>query len=243
MRHIGGVSFNRYPLRSHNWGRGMNDNLIKLAILLKPGVISKTTPIPASGDIDDCYIDPSTGRIVMRVAAFNDSEIDYPEDWVSVAPSIGVHVYVADEEKFYVYNWNRQWEQTVNVNQALPSVSRELGFYVPGPIRPSATIFQYVAGIEIVFAANDHRSSALLDVPPTGDLTFNIQTSGGNGTIFFEGGSDVGIVTFAQETEVYAAVVDSMMVRPNTISIRSPSNLKSAEGLTVTLRGKIEGAP
>lgn len=241
MRHLGGVSFSRFLLRSHSWGRGMNDNLTKMAILLKGGVLSMTTPIPETGAINDSYIDPASGDIVMRVAAFDDGETSFAEDWVAITPDIGVHIYVADQQKFYVCNWHRDWEETVDLADSLPSVPRELSFYVPGAIRPSAIIFQYVAGIDIVFPNDNEHSGAVLDVAPSEPITFNINTSGGAGTITFAASSTDGVVDFASETEVYASLMDGATVTPNMLTISSPSDLKGAQGLTVTLRGVIEG--
>lgn len=233
-------AFRTFGKMSHNWGEGMNINLVKAAALLSGTVLSKTTAIPPTANENDTYIDPATRNIYYWVDAHHDGEAVVPAQWWIIQPTLGLQMLVADEQKIYWFNQDNQWQFAFDLNATHRAVQRAHNFYNPYRIRPSSVLFHYCAGTEFVIPAGAPGSGATLDIPAAGDMTFQIQHNNSVvGSIFFEAGETQGSVNVPNEVVVHPAIQESAFVRTHTLLVRSPANTYAAEGLAVSIMGKI----
>lgn len=240
---IGTVTPNlqRFGMGSHNWGNGANINAIKTAMMLQTGVMSRVGALPGSPSVNDRYILTTTNQICMWIDGFNDGENLEPAQWVRMAPVIGMLVFVEDEEKLYVWRNENIWQEAVDLNETHHAVEREFSLYAPGRLRPNNTVFQYIAGMELTVEAGAPGSYAVLDTAPSGgSVQFVIRHNGTQvGTITFGSGSTEGSISFPSERIIYDAWVENTLVQAHTILVTSPADLRGAEGLAFTFRGKI----
>lgn len=230
-KNIGGFTFLRFPARSHGWAEGMNNNAVKASALLQPAVLSRTTPLPVTASDGDCYIDPATNRICLWVAG----------EWYQISPRTGAWVYVKDANEYAHFNDANQWVTALDLDGPHAPIERTLAFYNPGLIRPNSLLFNYVAGMEFTIPQDAPGTGGTLEVPPSGgSVVFPIYTRSGNsGHITFGDGSTVGTVTFPNEVVVHPTEVENEYTPADHIHIRSPADLFGAEGLSLTIRGKI----
>lgn len=241
-------TFHLYPSQDNNYTRGLNLNWIAMSMLMSPSVISKTTSIPGSADEGDQYIDPAT----LRVFAWNDGFTDNdpnggppnvsPAGWYSLAPKPGMFMHVQDEEKVYMYTNEGLWMEIWDINATHHPVARELPFYSPGGLRPGATIFSYVAALQLTLPAGSVAGGAACEVAPTGEVVLGINKSGAQvGTITFASGSTSGVINIPAEVIVQPALPgENMYVQANMMTIVSPGDVHGLVGLSVTLRGEIQ---
>lgn len=227
--------------RNHAWTRKMNKNLLRVAMSYTDSVKSMTTALPASAADGDMYIDPADGKICMWVPAFDDNIGDpQPAQWWRMDPGIGRQVYVQDLNKVYLYNMSSAWELLVDIGATHQGIEREFAFYAPGLVRPNATLFYYIAGLEFTIEAGAPHSGATLEVAPSISIVLSIQHQDTEvGTITFAGGSKNGVISFPLERVVQPSHAENQYVKANALSILSPAATNGASGLSVTLRGKI----
>ena len=228
-------------LGSNAWGNTMNINAIKTAMMLQTGVKSRVATLPGSPAHADRYLLTTSNRICMWIAAFNDGVTLEPAQWVQMSPAVGMLLFVEDEEKLYVWRDEGLWQEALDLNETHHAVEREFALYAPGIMRPNNTVFQYIAGMELTIPAGAPGSHALLDKGPVGgSLQFTIRHNGAQvGTVTFGSGATVGSVSFPAERIIYDAYVENTLVQAHTLLVTSPNDLRAAEGLSLTLRGKI----
>lgn len=229
MRNIGGFgSFQIFPIRSHTWKDGMDLNMLKASTLLHPSVKSRSTPLPASGADLDCYVDPASGNLCVW----------FDGDWNAIAPRRGVWVHVEDTNSYDTYDpTNGGWVTVIELGKTYPALPRTMGVYVPGKIRPSATVFDYVAGMEFVLPAGAPGSTATLEIPPTAQIAFTMP----GGRIVFAAGATTGAFEVPEDVYVQPTQQEGMFTRAQRFRITSPANLHDAEGLAITFSGMMRG--
>lgn len=227
--------------RNHAWTRKMNKNLLRVAMSYTDSVKSMTTTLPASAADGDMYIDPLDGKICMWVPAFDDNIGDpQPAQWWRMDPGQGRQVYVQDLNKVFLYNMSSVWELLVDIGATHRGVEREFSFYSPGLLRPSATVFYYIAGLEFTIEAGAPNSGASLETAPSATLVLPIMHQGDAvGTITFASSSKSGVIAFPNERVVQPAHAENQYVQANALSVLSPPATYGASGLSLTLRGKI----
>lgn len=231
MTSIGNTTFQRFPARSHNWATGMNNNMIKASALLPRSAKSRTTPLPASAADGDCYIVPETNVIAIW----------YSDQWWTITPSAGMWFYIEDANEFALMKSPQEgWITAIDLDDVPPPIERTLSFYAPGIMRRYTTLFNYVCAMEFTIPANAEGSFAKLDVPPVGgDVVFTMQTSKGAGQITFLEGETEGTFTLPNELVLHAVLNETLYARADTLTVRTGVNLFGAEGLSVSIRGKI----
>lgn len=242
MQDLPSVVLDRFQAQSHTWGRKMNLNMIKMSMLTGPAAESMTTSLPGSAAEGTVYIDPATKKLCMYVSGFDDDDgAPMPADWYSLQPNIGQMCLVKDQNKVYLFNWALDWELAIDLGATHRGVEVERAWYAPGLMRPSATLFYYVAGLEFTIEAGAPNSGATLEVGPVGgSLVLPIRHQGLEvGTITFTSGSLEGTIDFPSERVIQPSHTENQYVRANALSVTSPSNIRQASGLSVTLRGKI----
>jgi hypothetical protein len=242
MQDITSIVLKRFQRRSHSWGHEMNFNMIRMSMTMGPSVESRVTALPGSAAEGTMYIDPATKKLCMWIEAFDDEEgPPLPADWYSLTPLLGQTVLVKDEYKYYLYNWMNDWELAIDLGATHMGIEREFSWYAPGLMRPNATLFYYIAGIEFTIEMDAPNSGANLEVGPVGgSLVLNILHQGvGVGTITFTSGSTEGVIDFPAERIVQPAHIENQYVRANALSVTSPADTRQAQGLSVTLRGEI----
>lgn len=233
-------SLQQFGMGSHNWGNGNNINAIKTAMMLQTGVLSRVSALPGSPSVNDRYLLTETSQICMWIDGFNDGEDNEPAQWVRMAPTVGMLLFVEDEEKFYVWRNTNVWEEALDLNETHHAVQREIPLYAPGRIRPNNFALIYVAAMELTIEAGAPGSQAMLDVAPSGGISFVIRHNNTPvGSISFGGGSTEGSVSFPSERIIYDAWTENLQVQAHALYVVSPADLKGAEGLSLTLRGKI----
>lgn len=230
----------RFAMGSHAWGRSMNVNAIRTSMLLQPAVLSRVASLPGSPAINDRYLNTTTNRLCMWIDSFYDGTATEPAQWVELMPTVGMLIFVEDEEKFYVWRQENEWQVAIDLNEVHQAVEREFAFYAPGKIRPSNPVFYYIAGMELTLESGAPGSHALLDVAPSGGLTFPIYHNNTQiGSVNFGSGATEGSVSISGERVIYDAWSESQQVRAHSLRVDAPADLKGAQGLSVTLRGKI----
>jgi hypothetical protein len=235
------AALNRMGVRSNDWARQGNTNWIKMAAMFNPSVVSKTSALPESAPEGTLYIDPADKQVCMWVDAFDDGTPG-TAGWYAMGPNVGAFVYVEDQNAMYAWDKNvSDWKLLVDFDAPHQYVRREFSFYVPGLVRPSATIFSYVAGMEFTLEAGAPDSGANCEIAPTSAVTFNIVKSGATiGTIAFAAGSTSGVISVPSEIVINPALPgENQYVYANVLRIYSPGNVYGMNGLNVTLRGKI----
>lgn len=233
-------SYERFPKLSNNWGRKMNEQLVRIATCMHGAVLSMTTPLPASPAVNDTYINPADGKIYVWVDEFTDGATTEPAQWYVITPAMGLLMYVSDEQKFYVRDQYEAWQFVWDLGASHRAVEKELTFYNPYLIRKNAVIFLYCAGTEFTLPAGAPGSGASLDVAATADLTFDIQHNGSPvGTVSFAAGSLSGVVTVPSTVVVHPAIEENMYVQAHTLQIVSRAETYAAEGLSISLKGSI----
>ena len=241
MIDIGALTQLKFAARSHGWARAMNQNLIKQAMTFGPAVESMTTNLPASAPDGTMYIDPTSKKLCMWLDAFDDQDPGVsPAGWYAALPSRGLLVYVRDQNKYYMWNYSNAWELAIDVGATHRGIEREFAFYAPGLLRPSSTLFYYVAGLEFTLQAGAPNSGAHLETAPTSQLVLPIKHQGVQiGTITFATGSTSGVVAVPVTHIVQPTNVENMYQQANVLEITSPANVYGAVGLSVTLRGML----
>lgn len=229
MRSIGSFgSFQTFGARSHKWKDGMDLNMLKASTLLHPSVKSRTTPRPATANDLDCYIDPATRNLCVWLDG----------DWNAITPRRGVWVHVEDTNSYDTYDpANGGWMTVIELGKTYSSIPRTLSVYVPGKIRPSKPVYDYVAGMEFVLPAGAPGSTATLEIAPTANILF-VMTGG---LIRFEAGATVGTFEIASDTYVQPTQQEGSFTQAQRLRITAPNDLKGAEGLAITLAGKMRG--
>jgi hypothetical protein len=174
------------------------------------------------------------------VPAWNDGDSDIAAEWYVITPTVGLIMYVEDEEKWFFYNQMGAWQQLWDPLKQHRPIPREFSFYNPYLVRPRSIIFSYVATQEFVIEAGAPGSGAFCELPPSGEVIFNIIVSGDSvGSITFNSGSIYGTVSIPNEVVVLPTIEENMYERANLFSVNSPMETKGMEGLNVTIVGKI----
>lgn len=232
------------PWRSHTWTRPMNQNLIRMYATYTNSALSRTTPLPSNGTEGDIRIDPATGNVCVWLNAFDDNINDpQPAQWWSIPPGLGRQIYVRDENKIYMFSDSGGWELLVDIGAEHRGIEREFAWYAPGLIRPSSVIFHYVAGSEFTVVPNGgtgRGSWAFLTVAAAAALDFPIRHNSAEiGMVHFEGGATTGSVNIYAERVIQPARAETMYMAAHVLDVLSPANTHGAQGLSVTLHGKI----
>ena len=234
-----------FSVRSHNWTRGVNENFVKMSMGMHPSVES-IGALPSSATEGQMWINSANGKLCMWVNELNDyagheDDPDYESPvaagWWSMLPGVGHLVYVKDQNKYYMYNWANVWELAIDIGATHRGIEREFSFYAPGILRPNAVLFYYVAGLEFTVAAGAPHSGAKLEVPASSPITFTFNRGGA--TVSFGAGDTSGDVNWPSEEIIQPSHVENMYVQAHALSLTAPSNLYGAQGLSLTLRGKI----
>lgn len=228
--------------RSNNWGRTMNEHMVKLAALTHGAVKSRTTAIPAASAASDgdVYIDPATDRVYIFVPAWNDGETAYADDWYFVQPSVGLIMYVEDEQKWYAYTQIGEWQMLWDPTLVHRSIARDFSFYNPYLVRKKAILFSYVATQETTIPAGAAGSGAYCEVAPTAEVVLNLlHNSASVGSITFAAGATEGVVSFPSEVTITPTIEESMYTQARVFQIRSPDDTFGMAGLNVTIKAKI----
>ena len=234
-------TFQTFVKQSHAWGDLMNVQLIRTAVSLHPSVISRTGAVPGSASEGDAYLNTSDNKIYVWVDAYatDGGGTIEPADWWTFTPSNGYLVYVADEQSYYVADGGA-WIFVLAVGAAHREVQRELTFYNPYRLRKNSVLFYYTAGTEFTIPAGAPGSGASLEVAPTGVMVFTIlHNATPIGTITFAAASTTGVVSIASEVVVHASIDENEFTAAHSVSIVSPADTYTAEGLTVSIKGKI----
>lgn len=233
-------SFVQVAKRSHEWGQKMNWQLIRLAVVTHGAALSKETAVPTTGTEGDVYIHPSNGDIYVWVEEFEDLLDIIPAQWYVIGKSQGLKMFVADEDKWYFVNQMGEWQLLFDLNKTHRSIPREFSWYNPYLIRPSSTLFSYVATQEWVIEAGAPGSGAFCEIAPSSAVSFTIRARGPVvGSIDFAAGSQDGVVNIASEVVVLPTVEENMYERAHVFTVSSPADLYGMEGLNVTICGKI----
>ena len=229
--------------QSHLWARTMNENLIRLSMGISAAVISRVADLdtivgPAEGDT---YLDLTDGSICTWLDAFDDGVAAEPAKWWYVLPAHGMLLTVASERKVYLFTNDNGWEVVLDLDAAPNPVQRNFAFFAPGPLRPNAVIFRYVAGMPLAFEEGAPGSGASLLTAPSSDLVLTLQGTGGQwGTITFLAGQTDGVVDIPARYVIHNGLpAEWQYVQAQHLEIRSPANTFGAQGLNVTLRGEI----
>lgn len=241
---IGSTQFSRIGARSNVWTRQMNDNMIRATMLFNPAVESRTDTLPESAAEGAMWIDPVNNKLSMWMDSFDENipgVTNRVAGYMQLQALPGQLVYVKDEAKYYMMNHEGVWEFAIDIDAVHVGVEREFSFYAPYRIRPTLPVFQYVAGLEFTIEAGAPNSGAHLDVAPTGgSLVFQIiHNSTVVGSITFAAGSQTGVISFPSERIIQPSHVENMYVQANVLTINAPADTLLAEGLSLTLRGKI----
>lgn len=244
MKFIGAANvFPTFNKQSHGWSEGMNQNLVKMAMLLHASCDGMVGALPGSPDVNDTYIYTADKSIYVWVDAVVDptAGINDPAQWYVVTPVVGLTMMVADQEKYFTYTIDGVWTEVWDMNATHRSLARPIAFDVPYRLRSGAKLFEYVAGMEFTIPAGAPGSGAFLDVAPTGgDLVLTIQHNSSTvGTITFDEGETEGVVDIPDEVVVYNSVMENEWMRAHNLTVLSPANTRLAEGLGVTFLGKI----
>lgn len=234
-------SFIQVAKRSHAWGERFNWQLIRLSVLTHGSAKSRTTAIPGSGTEGDVYIHPSNNNIYVWVDAFNNGDTVIPAQWYVINTALGVKMFIEDEDKWVFFNQMGEWQVMFDLNKNHRAIAREFHWYNPYLIRPSSTLFSYVATQEWVIEAGAPGSGAHCEIAPVGgSVVFNIFARGPQvGTITFAAGSLDGVVDIPDEVVVLPTVEENMYEKAHVFQVRSPANTRGMEGLNVTICGKI----
>lgn len=228
--------------RSNNWGRQMNEHMVKLAALTQGAAKSRTTAIPSAGSASegDIYIDPATDRVYIFVPAWNDGDTAYPDDWYFVTPTPGLVMFVDDENKWYCFTQLGEWQMLWDPTLTHRSVQREFSFYNPYMVRKKAILFSYVATQETTIEEDAPGSGAFCEVAPTDVVVLNLLHNGTSvGSITFAAGETEGVVSFPAEVTITPTIEETMYTQARVFQIRSPNDTFGMEGLNVTIKCKI----
>ena len=236
MVHIGSMgSYSRFSRHSHNWDTGMNRNLIKAGTSFHLAVDSRVASLPGS---------PSEGDAVM-LTGDGSINVFLEGEWYTMSPTIGVSCYVSSEECVYLYVpgiSTPEWQLFYDLNADHPAIERNLSFFQPGLVRPSATMFHFIPTMEFKLPAGAPNSFATLDVAPSGGnlvLTITATSSGGTGTVTFADGSTTGVFSIPSDIVVLPADFETMYSTPQELTITTPASTYNAEGLSLSLKGEI----
>ena len=234
-------SFIQISKRSHNWGQRMNWQLIRLATITHGAALSKTTPIPPTGNPGDVYIHPTNDDIYVWVEEFEDTDATVPAQWYVIGATMGLKMYVEDVNKWFFFNQMGAWQQLFDPDKTHRAIQREFKWYNPYLIRPNSVLFSYVATQEWVIEAGAPGSGAHCEIAPVGgSVVFNIFARGPQvGTITFAAGSTDGVVDIPSEVVVLPTVEENQYEKAHVFRVRSPANTRGMEGLNVTICGKI----
>jgi len=85
-----------YDRGQRDWGQSLSEDLRLLSVLVQARALSRTTPLPASGNPGDVYLVPATAPANADTLALWDGAAG-AEAWVHLAPEPGWEVWVADE--------------------------------------------------------------------------------------------------------------------------------------------------
>lgn len=242
---IGGSNTWSYiPKFSHSWGQKYNQQMVKLALMLHGSVKGIVSTLPGSPAVNDAYILSTNRKLYVWVDAISDPNeepaIDDPAQWYEINPTIGDRFYVEDEGKMYVLNSVPAWVEFWNPAASHRAIQRELTFFVPADVRPSAVIASYVASTELAFPAGAAGSGAYCQTAPSASTTFSLRKNNVEfGTIAFASGSNDGVVTIASDTVILPAINDGLFTVANQVTIVSPSTVNGMQDLSVSLRGEI----
>jgi len=88
------------PYQENNWNDWMDQNLLKLSVLVQLSVQSRTTPLPGAPSEGDKYIVPTADTNGDSIAVFDDGE------WVYFPPKAGTLAWIEDVEAW------RYWDGT-----------------------------------------------------------------------------------------------------------------------------------
>jgi hypothetical protein len=233
--------FQQYQAGNNYWHRGMNENLIKMAMTVSSSVLTMVDEMPVSGGAEgDMYI--SGPYIYMWLSGFDDDGTPTPAQWWQAQANIGTVFFVQDEQAYYIFSDDGGWEKTIDLNSTLTPVPRTTTFYNPGNIRPGAVIFKYVAGLQYAIPEDAPGSGAGLETAPGG---------GGISFAIKHGGVQVGSIDFAQDAlsgtfDFPARVVvnnalpnESKYEQAQELTIVAPADLRGATGLNVTIQAEI----
>ena len=241
-RNVGtSADWQQIPKRSHTWGRKVNDQLVKYGVLLQGSVKSRTDTVPASGASGDIYIHPTNKRIYAWVEAWNDGDGVIPAEWYIIQPTTGLVMHVQDVDKWYVYTQLADWQLLWDPSKSHRAIQREFAFYHPYLIRPSAKIFGYVATKEFAIAAGAPGSGSHCEIAPVGgSVVYSIRKGNAQiGTITFADGSTDGVIDFPNMQVILPAIQENMYEVANILQVVSPANIRSMQGLHVTIQGII----
>lgn len=231
-------TFQTFPARSHAWAGGMNDNMRKAALALKPSVKARVSTYPGSPSANDTYLNTSSNVIGIWTTK-NKSEPSDPDtwDWHEVTPVVGTILYVQNERKFYLFSPHNTWDMIWDLDGTKPSMARTISAYVPGFVAPHGRIIVYVPTIEFHIPAGAPGSKASLEVPPTGgDLVLNMN----GGTITFANGSTTGVFSVPNPITILPSEFESLFSQPGTFTLAvSGYDTYNAMGLSVTIEGQL----
>lgn len=244
MKNIGSTAqFSSFSKRSHNWGDRMNDQIVKMAVALHGSCIAFVDALPAENMQEgDTYVLTTTKRIYVWV---NEILIDtigpviQPAQWYEMFPAPGFLILDRQAMIYYVFA-NGQWVLAWNVGAQHRVVQRELTFYNPYRVRPNSTLFLYCAGTELTLPDGVPGSGATLEVAPSGNLSLSILHNGAPiGSVFFAAGQTTGSVNVNGRRVIHPSIDDNKYVSAHTLSVVSPADTKSAEGLSMSIKGEI----
>lgn len=227
--YLGGFTLKTFSVRSHGWGDDMNVNLLKLATLMHPSVVSRTQPLPPAADDNTARIDPETGLINVWLLG----------QWNTITPAEGAWVHVRDANTLDHFDAALGWRVGIDLNAAPGPTPRTLAFYAPEAIRPNTTVFAYACGQEFTLQAGAPGSSATLEVAPAQAITVSIRAPAEIGTITFAAGAVDGIFAVPAQTTLLPVQAESQYSHASRLTIASPADLHGARGLSITLRGVV----
>jgi hypothetical protein len=229
---------------SHAWGRKYNQQMVKLAVMLHGSVKGIVSSLPGSPAVNDAYILTTNNKIYVWQPAIADPNDEPPVDdaaqWYEINPTIGDKFFVEDEEKMYILNSIPTWVEFWNPAASHRAIQRELTFFVPADVRPSAVIVNYVASTELAFAAGGDGQGAYCQTAPSATTVLSIRKNNVEvGQISFDAASNVGDVSFSGATAIVPAISDGLFTIANSLQVVSPATLNGMKDLSISLRGEI----